>query len=231
MTFQYASLARGTRSAGVHFDRAKWTKTRQRRGLSPPLESTPPVRGGVCAVRFSALGPVGSHRWLTSPMDGTYFYVSMFFYPQDLTLVCNCSQLPEAWLPAAGTPLLRGRPGYGNHPAIGPVAQVGLVWWQKQGPQQGSRAELRLYPREVLRGERPKRVLVPFDRAKGTPSGERPHQAGKPIPRKRATMQFTCVAHHQPYSTWVHPIHPEYTPSSPPADTATGNTTFPESRW
>ena len=36
------------------------------------------------------------------------------------------------------------------------------------------------YPREVLRGERPKRVLVPFDRAKGTPSGKRPHQAGKP---------------------------------------------------
>src|SRR5699024_2012931 len=38
------------------------------------------------------------------------------------------------------------------------------------------------YPREVLRGERPKRVLVPFDRAKGTPSGKRPHQAGKPEP-------------------------------------------------
>ena len=50
----------------------------------------------------------------------------------------------------------------------------------------GARAELTLdagtasYPRGVLRGERPKRVLVPFDRAKGTPSGKRPHQAGKP---------------------------------------------------
>ena len=50
----------------------------------------------------------------------------------------------------------------------------------------GTRAEPRLdarpawYPRGVLRGERPKRVLVPFDRAKGTPSGKRPHQAGKP---------------------------------------------------
>ena len=127
MTFQYASLARGTRSAGVHFDRAKWTKTRQRRGLPPPLESTPPIRGGVCAVRFSALGPVGSHRWLTSPMDGTYFYVSMFFYPQGLTLVSRCSQRSQAWLPAAGTPLLQGRPGYGNHPAIGPAAMV--VWY------------------------------------------------------------------------------------------------------
>ena len=35
-------------------------------------------------------------------------------------------------------------------------------------------------PREVLRGERPKRILVPFVRSKGTPSGKRPHQAGKP---------------------------------------------------
>ena len=97
-------------------------------GVFPRLvESTPPVRGGLCAVRFSALGPVGSHRWLTSPMDGTYFYVSMFFYPQGLTLVSRCSQRSQAWLPAAGTPLLRGRPGYGNHPAIGPAAMV--VWY------------------------------------------------------------------------------------------------------
>ena len=50
----------------------------------------------------------------------------------------------------------------------------------------GARAELTLdagtasYPRGVLRGERPKRVLVPFARSKGTPSGKRPHQAGKP---------------------------------------------------
>ena len=50
----------------------------------------------------------------------------------------------------------------------------------------GARAERTLdagtapYPREVLRGERPKRVLVPFARSKGTPSGQRPHQAGKP---------------------------------------------------
>ena len=52
----------------------------------------------------------------------------------------------------------------------------------------GARAERSLdavpasYPRGVLRGERPKRVLVPFARSKGTPSGKRPHQAGKPEP-------------------------------------------------
>ena len=37
------------------------------------------------------------------------------------------------------------------------------------------------YPREVLRGERPKRVLVPFDRAKGTPSGKRPRSKRRTI--------------------------------------------------
>ena len=175
------------RSAGVTFCRQKVTKDRQRRGLPPPCGIHPAALGGGCNLLFSALGPVGSHRWLTSPMGGTYFYVSMFFYPQGLTLVRRCSQRSDAWLPAAGTSLRQGRPGHRNHLVIGPVAQVGLVWWQKQGPQQGSRAELRLdavptsYPREVLRGERPKRVLVPFDRAKGTPSGERPRQAGKPI--------------------------------------------------
>ena len=44
-------------------------------------------------------------------MGGTYFYVSMFFYPQGLTLVRRCSQRSDAWLPAVGTPLLQGRPG------------------------------------------------------------------------------------------------------------------------
>ena len=39
--------------------------------------------------------------------------------------------------PAAGTPLGQGRPGRGNHLMIGPAAQGGLVWWHKQGPQQG----------------------------------------------------------------------------------------------
>ena len=36
-------------------------------------------------------------------------------------------------------------------------------------------------PGEVLRGERPKRVLVSFARSKETPSGKRPHQAGKQL--------------------------------------------------
>ena len=52
------------------------------------------------------------------------------FYLQGLTLVSRCSQLTNIWLPAAGTPLGQGRPGCGNHLAIGPAAQGGLVWWQ-----------------------------------------------------------------------------------------------------
>ena len=52
------------------------------------------------------------------------------FYLQGLTLVSRCSQRSEARLPAAGTPLLQSRPGCGNHLAIGPAAQGGLVWWQ-----------------------------------------------------------------------------------------------------
>ena len=43
--------------------------------------------------------------------------------------------------PAAGTPLGQGRPGHRNRPAIGPAAQGSLVWWHKQEPQQGARAE------------------------------------------------------------------------------------------
>ena len=91
----------------------------------------------------------------------------------------SCSQLPVDWLSAVATPLFQSRPGRENHLAIGPAAQGGLVWWQYQGPQQGSRAGLRLdagpasYPREVLRGERPKWLFVHFGQSKWTPA-ERP---------------------------------------------------------
>ena len=51
----------------------------------------------------------------------------MHFYCQGLTLVHRRSQLSVAWLPAAGTPLGQGRPGCGNHLAVGPAAKGGLV--------------------------------------------------------------------------------------------------------
>ena len=98
----------------------------------------------------------------------------------------RCFQLSAVWLSAAETPLGQGRPGCGNHLAIGPAAQG--AWCggtnrshsKTNGPNIDMTQVQPRTPREVLRGERPKRVLVPFGRAKGTPSGKRPHQAGKP---------------------------------------------------
>ena len=124
------------RSAGVTFCRQKVTKDRQRRGLPPPCGIHPAALGGGCAFLFSALTLVGSHRWRRNSTENACFSVWSAFYCLGFTLVCNCSQLPGAWLPAAGMPLLQGRPGHGNRPAVGPAAQGGLVWWDKQGPQQ-----------------------------------------------------------------------------------------------
>ena len=118
----------------------------------------------------------------------THFSVHVSFYCQGLTLVCRCFQLTGAWLPAAGTPLLQGRPGRGNHLMIGPAAMVAWYGGTNRSHSKGNGPNLDLTqfqpgtPREVLRGERPKRVLVSFARSKETPSGKRPHQAGKPEP-------------------------------------------------
>ena len=166
----------------------KVTKDPPKAGPSPALWNPPRGTGCACVLLFAALGLVGSHRWHGKTMGSACSSDEWCFYCQGLTLVSRCSQLSVTWLPAAGTPLYQSRPGDGKHPAIGPAAQGNLVWWQYQEPQQGRRAEYGLdagkasYHREVLRGERPKRVLVPFARSKGTPSGERPRQAGKPEP-------------------------------------------------
>ena len=92
--------------------------------------------------------------------------------------------------PAAGTPLGQGRPGCRNHSAIGPAAMVAWYGGTNRSHSKGIGPNLDLTqsqprtPREVLRGERPKRVLVSFARSKETPSGKRPHQAGKPDTKK-----------------------------------------------
>ena len=119
-----------------------------------------------------------------------HFSVHASFYRQGLSLVCRCFQLTGAWLPAAGTPLLQGRPGRGNHLMIGPAAMV--AWYggtnRSHSKGNGPNRDLTQFqpgtPREVLRGERPKRVLVSFARSKETPSGKRPRLAGKPVPRR-----------------------------------------------
>ena len=108
----------------------KWGKESPKAGPSPALWNPPRGTGCPCVLLFAPLGPARSHRWHGYSTECSCFSGRQHFYCQGLTLVCNCSQLPEAWLPAAGTPLLRGRPGHGNHPAIGPAAQGSLVWWQ-----------------------------------------------------------------------------------------------------
>ena len=99
-------------------------------GPSPALWNPPRGTGCPCVLLFSALGMIVSHRWRGNPTESTYFSDKYYFYFQGLTLVSRCSQRWAARLPAAGTPLLQGRPGGGNRLAIGPAAPCGLVWWQ-----------------------------------------------------------------------------------------------------
>ena len=128
-----------------------------------------------------------------------YFSVHASFYRQGLSLVCRCSQRWAAWLPAAETPLLQGRPGCRNHSAIGPAAMVAWYGDTNRSHSKGNGPNLDLTqsqprtPREVLRGGRPKRVLVSFARSKETPSGKRPHQAGKPDTKKREGRTFLSL--------------------------------------
>ena len=126
------------RSAGPDFSAMRNRgKNRQRRGLPPPCGIHPAGTGW--SVRRSIFSPwPGEVTWMAwRSMGGIYFSAGASIYRQGFTLVSRCSQLPDAWFPAAGTPLLQGRPGHGNHLAIGPAAQDSLVWWHKQGPQQG----------------------------------------------------------------------------------------------
>ena len=118
------------RSAGVTFCRQKVTKDRQRRGLPPPCGIHPAGTGRM--VHRSMFGPwPGEVTWMAWQSYCQFQLLwQINFYLQGLTLVSRCSQRSEARLPAAGTPLLQSRPGRGNHPAIGPAAQGGLVWWQ-----------------------------------------------------------------------------------------------------
>ena len=119
-----------------------------------------------------------------------YSSVRVSFYCQGLTLECNCSQLPEAWLPAAETPHTGVRPWKQMYS----LTEKGMRSIDLPGhlcDPTGARPAIGLTqvqpraPREVLRGERPKRVLVSFARSKETPSGKRPRLAGKPVPRRK----------------------------------------------
>ena len=102
----------------------------------------------------------------------------------------RCFQLSAVWLSAAETPLGQGRPGCGNHLAIGPAAQG--AWCggtnrshsKTNGPNIDMTQVQPRTPREVLRGERPKWLFVHFGHSKWTPA-ERPHQDGDILLRNR----------------------------------------------
>ena len=112
----------------------------------------------------------------------THFSVHVSFYCQGLTLVCRCFQLTGAWLPAAGTPLLQGRPGRGNHLMIGPAAMVAWYGGTNRSHSKGNGPNTSLTqaqprtPRGVLRGERPKRFFPPFLIGEKWGPAERPHR-------------------------------------------------------
>ena len=124
-----------------------------------------------------------------------YSSVRVSFYCQGLTLACNCSQLPEAWLPAAETPHTGVRPWKQRH-SLTEKEMLAIDLPGHLCDPTGARAGHRndagpaSYPRGVLRGERPKRVLVSFARSKETPSGKRPRLAGKPVPRRKRRAIF-----------------------------------------
>ena len=123
------------RSAGVYFCPGKNTR-KTRLGLSP-LGTPLGVRDWMCVK--SMVGP-----GLVPVQENSYSLQRA--QPDQSCAASPPGSMPVAMqpFPAAGTPLLQGRPGGGNHQAIGPAAQGGLVWWHKQEPQQGSRAEHQL---------------------------------------------------------------------------------------
>ena len=182
VSFRLASLA-GTLRWG-NFLPPESHQRPPKAGPSPALWNPPRGTGCTCVLFFSAHGLVGSHRWRGHSTERTYSSGKGCFYHQGLTLVHRCSQLSEARLPVAGTPLLQGRPGGENHPAIGPAAMVAWCGGSNRSHSKGDGPNIALThaqprtPRGVLRGERPKWLFVHFGHSKWTPAERL--QAGKP---------------------------------------------------
>ena len=163
-------------------------------GPSPALWNPPRGTDCPCVLLFSALGRVGSHGWHGSSTEYTCFCGNLYFYRRGLTLVGRCSQRSRARHSAAGTPLTRVRPWKERHHLTEkgalPIDLPGHPCdptraWADHSLDAGPAS----YPREVLRGERPKWLFVHFGQSKWTPSGKRPHRAGKPeLGLKRRTI-------------------------------------------
>ncbi len=125
------------RSAGVTFCRQKVTKDRQRRGLPPPCGIHPAVLGGECAFLCSALGPVGAHGLHGTSTESAYFCGTIVLlppgpYPGEPLFPAIGSLADGGGNTAPPEEARRWKPP--SHRASCPG---GLVWWHKQGPQQG----------------------------------------------------------------------------------------------
>ena len=116
----------GTLRWALFLSDEKEGKESPKAGPSPALWNPPRGTGSPCVLLVSALGMIVSHRWRGTSTENTYFSSRQCFYRQGLTLVSRCSQLS-----AAGTPLLRGRPGHETCQAVGPAAR--LAWCAGSG--------------------------------------------------------------------------------------------------
>ncbi len=115
------------RSAGPDFSPMRNRgKNRQRRGLPPPLESTPPVLVVPASLYRQPLARWGhidglAILWGVHPLGARWYS-----YRQGLTLVCSCSQLPIARLPAersqAGKPASSNGRGTATKSVAAPLA-------------------------------------------------------------------------------------------------------------
>ena len=189
----------GTLRWGDFLPDEKVTKESPKAGPFPALWN-PPRRYGVASASFS------SRPWAwQGHIDGIGIRLNVpaslmngYFYRQGLTLGSSCSQLPGAWLPAVGTPLLQGRPGRGNYPAIGPVAKNAWCGGSTRshskgnGPNMGSTHVQPGTPGRFLGGNALSGLWFLSGSRKKPPAGSVPTRLASliPVPREGRTFKW-----------------------------------------
>ena len=123
-------------------DFLSWAESHQRptKGGAFPLlvESTLLVRGETASFCFRPLvwrGHIDGMVVLWAALAPMEMRPSIY---QGLTLVKQLFPAAGAWLTAAGTPLLQGRPGRGNCLVVGPVARI---TWGGSSPRSHSKSD------------------------------------------------------------------------------------------
>ena len=154
--------------------------------------------GCACVLLVSALGLIGSHRWrrhsvsrACSSVDSTSTARALPWHATVPSCRGPCSRRRERRFFRVGPDMEITQPE-GQLPKVAWCGGTNRSYSKSDGPNLNLTQFQPRTPREVLRGERPKRVLVSFARSKETPSGKRPRQAGKPNPQvvRRSTPQL-----------------------------------------